>query len=1826
MAQADSPQTPEGSAAAALEGGTYEIIRQRLLAQAGQLRGRLQQLNAARKEVFGSIDMALLGTERITTAHNCVPRDMVAFGQVFLFGYNVHLGLKTETELADVFSVYRFAEGTFHELSLDLLGNEQFGREFREIYRYYKTSQFARFFSQGPYLYLVFQVGKTAADIKALKWLRRDDRLEYVDNRSDHEVRNPPQHDFEWIRTTRDAHQAGRFPHISIRDRLFVETVGGDLTIKIENNTDSGEGIYREDVDNADQTLDDAEIYYAIVGHIILLKIRPYQERDFRHIVYNEKTRTARRIDSIAHACVLLPDDQGLIFANGYYLQNGQYKTFESDQQGMQFERRIVAPNGEDYLYVFTNREQGSYVLLRYNVIEQRVDTPLVCHGFTLFEGGELTCFKRHEEPQKHHAIQIWRTPYVGESYVPVQQSDSLLYKIGNRDIVRGMAECHELLALIDKEDTYADLYVDLVKLSQDIIDSYFWLDKPETFQLKEVLQQIKEAAASAVNEFEKVVRVKQNTASQMARIEQETASNLAAIHRQRFEQILEFVAALGRLRQSRGEIVALRDLRYADTARIEHLEQQVVQQSDQLARRCVAFLLRDDALAPYARRVADQQQAVEGLKKVTDARALEEQVQQSAGELEMLIDVVGNLKIDDATQRTRIIDNISTIFSQVNVARAALKTKIRELLAVEGVAEFTSQLKLLGQAVVNYLDIADTAEKCEEFLTRLMVQIEELEGRFAEFDEFVGQLTDKREEVYAAFETRKLQLVEARNRRAAALSGAADRILKGIKSRVDQLQTVNEIHAYFAADLMIDKVRDLVRQLQELDDSVKVDDIQSRLKTIREDAVRQLKDRRELFVGGENVIRLGRHNFSVNVQALDLTCVLHEDQLCLHLTGTRFFEPIRDERLLATREVWDQLLVSENRQVYRGEYLAWLLFEQLRAQPPAEQERVLRLAAEDRLALVQQFMAPRYDESYVKGVSDQDAAKILTALLEMQSELGLLRFDTRARALAVCGWLLFVDPDRRGTWADKLRGAGTVARLFPQATERAHYVAELGELLRDFCLRWELFPDDLVEEAAEYLFLELSGRQDFVVSRTAAELCEAFERHLRVNNYSAHFQQSLAAVQGDARGRFVLLRDWARAFIQQQAAGQSAGQSASQPAGQSAGQRGEFADELALLLLRGKFDPALIVEGHAERELTGLAGVHQVIESGRYRLHYNQFLRKLHAFATQVVPRFQQSVQLKKQLLEQARADMRLEEFRPRVLTSFVRNRLIDSVYLPLIGDNLAKQIGVVGEQKRTDLMGLLLVVSPPGYGKTTLMEYIANRLGIIFMKINGPALGHRLTSLDPAEAPNAAAREEVEKLNLAFEMGDNVMIYLDDIQHCNAELLQKFISLCDAQRKIEGVYKGHTRTYDLRGRKVVVVMAGNPYTESGQRFQIPDMLSNRADVYNLGEIIGDTAEAFELSYLENALTSNPVLNKLASRSQQDVYAVIKMAQRDAREGIELEGNYSLEELDEMVATMKKLLRVRDVILRVNRQYIRSAAQSDDYRTEPPFKLQGSYRNMNRIAERVVPIMNDQELETLILSSYENDAQTLTSDTESNLLKLKEMLGLLSPAEARRWEEICRTFQQNVKLRGVAPDDKVGLVVAQLSSFSDGLHHLRQTLSDGITALAGDRGATEQQQQQQLRELVDNVGAVREGLQSIGQALSAAVAERPADGNSHDPSHGAAALAADAMLKLSEELRALTTGAVPVDTNRPLQRISVMHKVPRSILDVMHSQFELMQSWLQPLLSASQQQQSDIRQLRESLEQCLASYRVLIGDLEGASQRQPGTRTQAGTGTHQQS
>jgi hypothetical protein len=139
----------------------------------------------------------------------------------------------------------------------------------------------------------------------------------------------------------------------------------------------------------------------------------------------------------------------------------------------------------------------------------------------------------------------------------------------------------------------------------------------------------------------------------------------------------------------------------------------------------------------------------------------------------------------------------------------------------------------------------------------------------------------------------------------------------------------------------------------------------------------------------------------------------------------------------------------------------------------------------------------------------------------------------------------------------------------------------------------------------------------------------------------------------------------------------------------------------------------------------------------------------------------------------------------------------------------------------------------------------------------------------------------------------------------------------------------------------------------------------------------------------------------------------------------------YSAVELDQLTSVLRKLLRVQEVVLANNRTYIASAAQADASRTEPPFLLQGSYRNMNKLAERIVPAMNDQELEATIDDHYQGEAQTLTSGAESNLLKLAELRGRLTPEKADRWAVVKAAYLRDKALGGAEDDPMVRAVGA---------------------------------------------------------------------------------------------------------------------------------------------------------------------------------------------------
>ncbi|UUZ48621.1 hypothetical protein LP420_38980 [Massilia sp. B-10] len=111
--------------------------------------------------------------------------------------------------------------------------------------------------------------------------------------------------------------------------------------------------------------------------------------------------------------------------------------------------------------------------------------------------------------------------------------------------------------------------------------------------------------------------------------------------------------------------------------------------------------------------------------------------------------------------------------------------------------------------------------------------------------------------------------------------------------------------------------------------------------------------------------------------------------------------------------------------------------------------------------------------------------------------------------------------------------------------------------------------------------------------------------------------------------------------------------------------------------------------------------------------------------------------------------------------------------------------------------------------------------------------------------------------------------------------------------------------------------------------------MLANRADIYNLGDVLSGKEETFALSYIENALLSHPDLQALAARDPQDVYRLVRMAQGEPVASSELAHEYTRQELADICAVLQRLFKVRDALLAVNMAYIASAAQDDAYRTE---------------------------------------------------------------------------------------------------------------------------------------------------------------------------------------------------------------------------------------------------------------------------------------------------
>ncbi|MEV0740295.1 DNA repair ATPase [Streptomyces sp. NPDC050549] len=1562
-----------------LDTGTYEVLRDRLAAQAAELAHRAETLNTRRAEEFGSTRVELTGTGRLTTEHPAVPRDVVAVGDALLFGHQVSHGVTRETTVADVLALYdrHDLRGLPENAVPGLLDDPEFVREFTALHRYYRQARLLQLRSVDGKLLAVFRTGEKTDDIRVLRWALTDDgrSATFLDAHGERDHVFPPPYDFDWTGTGREDLVPGRHPHVRIQDGLYVDTLGGTLTVKVEDNTETGEGIYAEPVDEPLQSPADAEIAYARVGALVLLRVLPYKEEAHRYLVFNTLTRSVVRLDGIGRSCRRLPEEQGIVFPGGYCLATGECKTFETDIAGLELERIVRSPNGEDVLFGYRARGSGRSLLLPYNLIRKEVAAPLSGQGRALFDNGTLMVLGAGEgEAARVHPVRIWRTPFVSDAHAAAQPTGSgPLFRVGNADLVRGISDCLSLTDAVAGMEPTAEVYEALVAACVRAADTHHWLGDAELGDLRGPLEEVRGTAEQVLTEFGTVRTLTGRAADALADATAHLASLVRRLRGEAPRDAAGWVAGLTELRRAQGHLLTLKEMRYADTARIEETAAEVEADLGVFGQRAMSFLAREDAFAGHHELIDTLVAEAGALSKVAEAAPVAARLDELTEGLRTVTEVVAGLDIGDATVRTSILERIAEVLGGVNRARAMLDARRAELRDREGRAEFAAEFALLAQSVTGALADAATPEGCDTQLALLLVRLENLEARFADFDDFLAELAGKRTEIHETLSARKQTLVDERARRAEQLAGSAVQVLETVGRRAVALADADAVNTYFASDPMVARIRRIADRLRELGDPTRAEELTGRLTAARAEAVRALRDRADLSTDGGRTLRLGRHRFAVHTEPLDLTLVPSGDGPAFALTGTDYRSPVRDPEFAATSQFWDRPLPSESPRVYRAEHLAARLLDEHGAQALAQEP--------DLAALVRRAAQESYDEGYERGVHDHDATAILTALLGRYEEAGLLRHEPAARAGALLFWAHGTSPRARENWTRRARSLARARDLFGPTPADAELRAELAGELGG-------------EPAAAYLLDELTAAPEgFVLSTGTRTLLDKFRRTVG----SSAYDDDLLALDDDLPARRQLVEAWLTAYT-------TASGTRVDP--------GDLAEAVAAELCPGT--PRYESDARLTETVGGLLGSHPRVVGGELDVRIDELLARTQEFRTRDVPGHRAYQRRRTALVAAERARLRLDEYRPRVLSSFVRGRLVDEVYLPLIGDNLARQLGTAGEDAPVGTGGLLLLISPPGYGKTTLMEYVADRLGLVLVKVGGPALGHGVTSLDPAEAPNATARQEVEKVNFALAAGSNVLLHLDDIQHTSPELLQKFITLCDATRRMEGVREGVPRTYDLRGKRFAVCMTGNPYTESGSRFRVPDMLANRADVWNLGDVLTGKEALFALSFVENALTSNPVLAPLAGRDHDDLDLLIRLAQGDATARPD-RLSYACEpaELARTVAVLRHLLAARDTVLAVNAAYMASAATTEAARTEPPFRLQGSYRTMNRIARRIEPVMNSRELSAVLDDHYTAEAQTLGAEAEANLLKLAELRGTLTNEQAVRWGELKTAYRR---------------------------------------------------------------------------------------------------------------------------------------------------------------------------------------------------------------------
>ena len=203
------------------------------------------------------------------------------------------------------------------------------------------------------------------------------------------------------------------------------------------------------------------------------------------------------------------------------------------------------------------------------------------------------------------------------------------------------------------------------------------------------------------LDEYEKVESIRQASSKAMGDVSSRHAQLLKQIRLSDWERIDDYVGGLTQLSELRGQLMATRDLRYVDQAAIDSMVQAVNTAQADVSQRTAGFITTDAAMQPYVDQLQVLDQTAQAATTVVQLAEPLAHMAQMARALDLLSELMGSLKIDDATQRTEVVDRISGIYARLNQVRARAEQRRTGLGSAENVAQFAAQLALFSQSIV---------------------------------------------------------------------------------------------------------------------------------------------------------------------------------------------------------------------------------------------------------------------------------------------------------------------------------------------------------------------------------------------------------------------------------------------------------------------------------------------------------------------------------------------------------------------------------------------------------------------------------------------------------------------------------------------------------------------------------------------------------------------------------------------------------------------------------------------------------------------------------------------------------------------------------------------------------------------------------------------------------------------------------------------------------------------------------------------------------------------------------------------------------------------